>query len=59
MTQTRLDRGRGLGNREVSHPAVRAKRAHLEEVARGGTWFPHGREAEPTDVEPEAEATAV
>ena len=58
MKGARRDGGRVLGNREVSHPVMRAKRADLEEGARGGTWFPHGSEAEPSDVEPEAEAVA-
>jgi hypothetical protein len=46
-----LDGGRVQGNREVSHADLRAKRADLEEGARGGTWFPQGSEAQPSDVE--------
>jgi hypothetical protein len=51
--KTRLDRGRVPGNREVSRPLMRAKRADLEEGVRGGTWFPRGSEAQPSDVEQE------
>ncbi len=50
MRLTFLDGGGALGNREVHHPDLRAKRADLEEGVRGGTWFPHGSEAEPSDV---------
>jgi hypothetical protein len=45
-----LNGGGDLGNREVPHPELRAKRADLEEGARGGTWFPRGSGAELSDV---------
>jgi hypothetical protein len=48
----RLRWGRVSGNREVSREFPRAKRAITgEEGVRGGTWFPHGSEAKPSDVE--------
>jgi hypothetical protein len=62
-----LDGGRAPGNREVSRLGVRARarvaRAHAvpEEGVRGGTWFPRGSEAKPSDgvvVEPEAVGAA-
>jgi hypothetical protein len=46
--------GRVPGNREVSRPVMRAKRALPEEGVRGGTWFPHGSEAEPSDADEHA-----
>ena len=49
-----LGRGRVPGNREVSRPVMRAKRAVPEEGVHGGTWFPHGSEAEPSDAEEHA-----
>ncbi len=58
MTRTGRDGGRVPGSREVSRGVMRAKRADLEEGARGGTWFPHVREAQPTDGAPETEAVA-
>ena len=46
--------GRVPGNREVSRPGMRAKHAVPEEGVRGGTWFPHGSEAKPSDAEEHA-----
>jgi hypothetical protein len=46
--------GRVSGNWEVSRGFPRAKRALTwEEGVRGGTWFPRGSEAKPSDVEVE------
>ena len=48
-------RGRAPGNREVSREEMRAERAVPEEGVRGGTWFPHGSEAKPSDAVDHAE----
>jgi hypothetical protein len=49
-----LHGGRVSGNRAVSRGFARAERAVIEEEGvRGGTWFPYGSEAKPSDVEVE------